>query len=285
MNISKTDNHWTKIIETDEKWYHLNLKELWHYKRLILLFIRRNFVVAYKQTILGYFWFVFPPIMGAFLSTFFYGNVISLPTDGLPPYLFYMSGSLMFGIFSTSFRSTSKIFIENASLYGKIYFPRLTVPIATLISNLINTAIQFMVFIVFIIIFVLKGADIKPNLWALTLPLLTVLAVGFGFGPGLISSVLTSRYRDLGSLLGYGITMITYISPLIYPFSEVPERYRFLFAANPITAIIETFRYGFLGTGVVNPLSLVYSFTIMSILMTVGLFMFKRAERVFLDTI
>ncbi|MCD4671628.1 MAG: ABC transporter permease, partial [Anaerolineaceae bacterium] len=197
---------WTTIITPREKWYRLRLKELWEYRQLVWLFVRRDFVSAYKQTILGYFWFVFPPILSALASTFFYGNVISLPTDGLPPFLFYMSGTFMFNIFSACFINTSNIFGENASIFGKVYFPRLTVPLAKVLIYLINVAVQFLLFIGFLIYFISRGADICPNAWVFMLPVLLLMAVFIGLGPGLITSAMTARYRDLGRLVTFFTT-------------------------------------------------------------------------------
>lgn len=276
---------WTTIITPREKWYRLRLKELWEYRQLVWLFVRRDFVSAYKQTILGYFWFVFPPILSALASTFFYGNVISLPTDGLPPFLFYMSGTFMFNIFSACFINTSNIFGENASIFGKVYFPRLTVPLAKVLIYLINVAVQFLLFIGFLIYFISQGADIRPNAWVFMLPVLLLMAVFIGLGPGLITSAMTARYRDLGRLVTFFTTLVTYITPVVYPYSNVAEQYRIFFKLNPVTAIIETFRYGFLGQGYLDPGMLVYSFGVSFVLLLIGVFWFRSVEGTFLDTV
>jgi lipopolysaccharide transport system permease protein len=282
---SQETQWWTTIITPREKWYHLRLKELWDYRQLVWLFVRRDFVSAYKQTILGYFWFVFPPILSAIASTFFYSNVISLPTDGLPPFLFYMSGTFMFNIFSACFINTSNIFGENASIFGKVYFPRLTVPLAKVLIYLINVAVQFFLFIGFLIYFITQGADIQPNLWALSLPLLLLMAVFIGLGPGLITSAMTARYRDLGRLVTFFTTLVTYITPVVYPLSNVPEHLKIYFKLNPVTAIIETFRYGFLGQGVLDLGMLAYSFAVSVVFLLIGVFWFRSMESTFLDTV
>jgi lipopolysaccharide transport system permease protein len=276
---------WTTIITPRDKWYKLRLKELWEYRQLVWLFVRRDFVSAYKQTILGYFWFVFPPILAALASTFFYGNVISLPTDGLPPFLFYMSGTFMFNIFSNSFINTANIFTSNANIFGKVYFPRLTVPLAKVLIYLINVVVQFLLFIGFLVYFLSIGADIHPNNWAFLLPVLLLIAVFIGMGPGLITSAMTARYRDLGQLVVFFTTLVTYITPVVYPLSKVPEHLKIFFKLNPVTAVIETFRYGFMGQGVLDLGMLAYSFGVSLVLLLVGVFWFRSVEGTFLDTV
>ena len=276
---------WTTIITPREKWYHLRLKELWEYRQLVWLFVRRDFVSAYKQTILGYFWFVFPPILAALASTFFYGNVINLPTDGLPPFLFYMSGTFMFNIFSNCFINTSNVFGQNSNIFGKVYFPRLTVPLARVLIYLINVAVQFLLFIGFLVYFISIGADIHPNAWAFMLPVLLLMAVNLGLGPGLITSAMTARYRDLGQLVAFFTTLVTYVTPVVYPLSNVPEHLKIYFKLNPVTAIIETFRYGFLGQGVLDLGMLAYSFVVSFVFLLIGVFWFRSMESTFLDTV
>lgn len=276
---------WTSIITPRQKWYQLRLQELWEYRQLVWLFVRRDFVSAYKQTILGYFWFVFPPILAALASTFFYGSVISLPTDGLPPFLFYMSGTFLFNIFSNSFINTANIFGSNASIFGKVYFPRLTVPLAKVLLYLVNVAVQFVLFLGFVVYFISRGAAIQPNAWAFTLPVLLFMAVCLGLGPGLATSAMTARYRDLGQLVVFFTTLVTYVTPVVYPLSNVPEHLKVYFKLNPVTAIIETFRYGFLGQGVLDLGMLAYALLISVAVLLVGVFWFRSVEGTFLDTV
>lgn len=273
------------VIRPQRTWFDLRLKELWSYRDLIGLFVRRDFVSVYKQTILGPLWYIIQPIMTTLIFTVIFGRVARLSTDGLPQFLFYMSGTIVWGYFAECLTKTSNTFITNAQLFGKVYFPRLAVPISILISNLIAFSIQFVLFLGFVAYYWFSGADIQPNLWVLFTPILVLIMAGLGLGFGIIVSSLTTRYRDLRFLVTFGVQLWMYITPVIYPISTIPERYRPFIQANPLTPIIETFRYAYLGAGSANPLNLLYSAGFMLVVLILGILLFNRIEATFMDTV
>jgi lipopolysaccharide transport system permease protein len=276
---------WDLVIRPQRGLFDLRLGELWHGRELISLFVWRDFVSVYKQTILGPLWYLIQPIMTTITFTVIFGNIAKLPTDGLPKFLFYMSGTVIWSYFADSLNKTSLTFVNNANLFGKVYFSRLTVPISILISNLITFAIQFGLFLAFLFYFKLTGSNVHPNLWVLLLPLLLLMMAGLGLGFGIIVSSLTTRYRDLRYLVTFGIQLVMYATPVIYPASSIPERFQLLILANPVTPIIESFRYAFLGAGSLNPWQLLYSFVFMVIVLVIGVLLFNRIEATFMDTV
>jgi len=276
---------WDLIITPRKKWYELQLREVWHYRDLIGMFVRRDFVSLYKQTILGPLWFLIQPLLTSIVFTVVFGNIAGLPTDGLPQLLFYMSGTVLWNYFSGCLTGTSTTFTANAHLFGKVYFPRLVTPISIIFSNLITFSIQFLFFVGFYIFFSLRGAEITMTTWALTLPLLILLMAGMGLGFGIIISSLTTKYRDLQQLVGFGVSLLMYVTPVIYPISSIPEKWRWIAEVNPITPIIETFRAGFLGAGNTTWLGLGYSAGFMLIMLFFGVVIFNRVEKTFIDTV
>ena len=276
---------WDLVIEPKKKWYDLQLRDIWHYRDLIALFVRRDFVSRFKQTILGPLWLLIQPIMTSLVFTVIFGNIAKLPTDGLPQMLFYMSGTVLWSYFSNCLTGTSDTFIQNASIFGKVYFPRLVMPISILISNLITLAIQFLLFMAFMIYFVTKGSTVRITLWALSLPLLILLLAGLGLGFGIIISSLTNKYRDLRYLLGFSVSLWMYVTPVIYPVSSIPERLRWIATVNPITPVVETFRVAFLGAGEASWGRLAYSAGFMLVVMFIGVVIFNRVEKTFIDTV
>jgi lipopolysaccharide transport system permease protein len=276
---------WDMIIRPQRNLFDLRLRELWHARDLILLFVRRDFVSIYKQTILGPLWYLIQPLLTTIIFTFIFGNIAKLPTDGLPPFLFYMSGTVIWAYFASSLTKTSETFVGNASLFGKVYFPRLAVPVSILISNLIAFAIQFGFFLAFMAYFVLKGTQLHPNWWILLTPVLLLMMAGLGLGFGIIVSSMTTKYRDLRFLVQFGVQLLMYITPVIYPVSALPTRYQALLQFNPISPVVETFRYAFLGAGTVNVPQLVYSFCLMLVVITIGAVIFNRVEATFMDTV
>lgn len=285
VNIAVDDDNWTMIIRAQRNWLDLRLGELWHYRDLIRLFVRRDFVSVYKQTILGPLWYLIQPLLTTITFTVIFGNIAGLPTDGLPQFLFYMSGTVIWSYFATCLNKTSETFITNAHLFGKVYFPRLAVPVSVLISSLVAFVIQFLLFLCFMIYFWLVGSDVQPNLWALITPLLLLMMAGLGLGFGIIVSSLTTRYRDLRFLVAFGVQLWMYATPVIYPVSSIPERFRPLIQANPLTSVVETFRYAFLGAGTVNVLNLLYTFGFMLVVLIIGILIFNRIEATFMDTV
>ncbi len=288
MNQTQTtteNDSWDLIITPRKKWWDLQLREVWHYRDLIALFVRRDFVSRYKQTILGPLWLIIQPIMNSLVFTVIFGNIARLPTDGLPQMLFYLSGTVLWHYFSNCLTGTSQTFISNAHLFGKVYFPRLVTPISIVISNLITLAIQFALFMAFWVFFFTGGAQIRLTNWAFTLPLLVLLMAGLGLGFGIIVSSLTTKYRDLTYLVGFGVSLWMYATPIIYPVSTIPENWQWIANINPITPIIETFRAGFLGAGDASWMGLGYSFGFMLIVLFIGVVIFNRVEKTFIDTV
>ncbi len=279
------DEHWTLIIEPKGRWMDLKLSELWTYRDLIVLLVRRDFVALYKQTILGPLWYLVQPLLTTITFTIIFGSIASLPTDGLPKFLFYMSGIVLWSYFSSSLTKTSNTFVANAGLFGKVYFPRLAVPISILISNLVSFAVQMVFFLCFLLYFSFTGAALRPNLWIAFTPILLLMMAGLGLALGIIVSSLTTRYRDLANLVGFGVQLLMYATPVIYPLSLIPERFRWLVLANPITPIVETFRFAFLGTGTLSLGHLAYSGAATGLILIAGLLMFTRIERTFIDTV
>jgi len=279
------DNQWTMIIRPQRRWFDLRLDELWQYRDLIVLFVRRDFVSVYKQTILGPLWYLIQPLLTTIIFTIIFGRIANLSTDGLPPFLFYMSGTVIWSYFADCLNKTSVSFISNAGLFGKVYFPRLSVPISVLISNLITFVIQFVLFLGFLIYFRLSGSGVQPNIWVLITPILLLMMAGLGLGFGIIVSSMTTRYRDLRFLIGFGVQLWMYASSVIYPLSSVPERFRPIILANPMTPIVEAFRYAFLGAGTLDLIHLLYSLCIMLVVLLIGTLIFNRVEATFMDTV
>ena len=280
------DNYWTMDIEPQRSLFDLRLRELWQYRDLVMLFVRRDFVAVYKQTILGPLWYLIQPLLTALTFTFIFGQVAQLPTDGLPQFLFYMSGTVIWSYFAECLNKTSNTFVQNANLFGKVYFPRMAVPVSILISNLITFAIQFLLFLAFVLFFVLRGTEIQINVWWIALsPVLILMMAGLGLGFGVIISSLTTKYRDLRFLVTFGVQLLMYATPVIYPVSSIPERFQWIILANPMTPVVEAFRFAFLGVGTVNSLNLLYSFVFMLIVVFIGSLIFNRVEQTFMDTV
>jgi lipopolysaccharide transport system permease protein len=284
-DITLDDGDWTMVIRPQRNWLDLRLVELWRYRDLIRLFVWRDFVSVYKQTILGPVWYLIQPLLTTLTFTVIFGRIARLPTDGLPQFLFYMSGTVIWSYFADCLNKTSSTFVSNAGLFGKVYFPRLAVPISILISSLIAFIIQFLLFLAFLAYFFLSGSQVQPNIWILLTPVLLFMLAGLGLGFGIIVSSMTTRYRDLRFLVTFGVQLWMYATPVIYPMSSIPERFRPLIQANPLTSIVETFRFAYLGGGEVNVLNLLYSFGFMLVVLIVGILIFNRIEATFMDTV
>ena len=285
--VSTTENtkNWSMVIKPKRNLLDVNLKELWAYRDLIILFVRRDFVAAYKQTILGPIWFLIPPIISTITYSVIFGDIANISTDGLPKILFYMSGIVGWKYFSSSLTATSNTFLANAGIFGKVYFPRLVIPISTVISGLIQFAIQFALLLVIMVFFKLNGADFSPDIHILLLPLLIILMAGLGLGFGVLISSLTTKYRDIKNLVGFGMQLWMYVTPIIYPLSELDEKYRTLALLNPLTPVIETFRFALFGRGTFDVMHLTYSFVFMIVLLIIGVLTFNKVEQSFMDTV
>jgi len=275
---------WT-IIKPKTGWFDINVSDHYKYQDLIWLFVRRNFVTIYKQTVLGPLWLIIQPLLTTLVFTIIFGRIAKLPTDGLPPFLFYMCGNTAWAYFANCLNGTANTFVSNAGLFGKVYFPRLTVPISVVITNLISFVIQFSLFLALILYFVFKGMVIHPNLWILYLPVLLVQMALLGLGFGIVISSATTKYRDLANLVGFGVQLWMYFTPIVYPLSQIPAKWQQLYLLNPMAPVIETFRYAFLGTGSLPGGALATSATITLAILLIGVLMFSRTEKTFMDTV
>lgn len=281
-----SQEHWDTIIEPKSALFDLKIKEIRQYKDLLLLFVRRDLVAQYKQTILGPLWYFVQPILTTLTYVLIFGNVAGLSTDGLPKMLFYLAGVTSWRYFSDSLTKTADTFTRNAQIFGKVYFPRAIMPISVTITNLVTYGIQLLLFFAVYAYFVVSGEfqlSIQKELFLFPVLILVMMLLGLGFG--FILSALTTKYRDLKFLITFGVQLLMYGTPVIYPLSSIPEEYKVYILANPMTSIIEAFRYIFLGTGVLDYGQLLYSTLFAVILFIIGLAIFNRTEKNFMDTV
>ena len=280
------NKEWTLIIRPHEKLWKLNLKEVWAYRDLVELFVKRNIVVQYKQTILGPLWYLIQPILTVIMNMVVFGGIAHMSTDGVPQALFYMAGNVCWFYFSDCLNQTSSTFVANQAMFGKVYFPRMVVPISTVISNLLRFGIQVGLFIAFYLYFFVSGADVAPNWAMLLLPLLIIMLAGLGLGFGILVSSLTTKYRDLTILFTFIVQLWMYATPIVYPMSMVTnETLRTVIMLNPMTAVVETFKYATLGQGYFSWGALGYSLAFMSVLLLWGTIVFNKVQRSFMDTV
>lgn len=276
---------WTLVIRPHTGMLDLHLADLWRYRDLVKMFVRRDFVSLYKQTILGPLWFIIQPLLTTLTFTLIFGNIAQLSTDGLPKLLFYLSGVTAWNYFSDCLLKTSETFSANANLFGKVYFPRLAVPVSIVISNLIKFGIQLALFLAFYAYFLLSGAAISPTRALVLIPALILIMAALGLGSGIIVSSLTTKYRDLRFLVQFGTQLLMYSTPVIIPLSKLPEQYRWIMLMNPMTPVIETFRYAFLGTGTFSWGNLGISAAVTAVILIGGIMLFNRVEKTFMDTV
>lgn len=282
------NENFTLTIEPKGSAFSLNLKEIWQYRDLLEMYIMRDIVTFYKQTILGPIWFFIQPIFTTIVFMFVFGGLAGIPTDGIPQALFYLSGITLWNYFSESMTRNSDTFISNQAIFGKVYFPRLIAPLSVTITGMIKMFIQFGVFVIVYLYFVIKGSPVAPNAYAFLFPVLILILAGLGLGFGIIISSMTTKYRDLKFLLAFAVQLWMYATPVIYPLSVMQghySKYMWLIQANPVTAIMETFKYGFLGQGTFSWFALGYSFTFMVIVLLSGIVIFNRVERSFMDVV
>ena len=276
---------WTEIIEPRTHLLDLGLRDVWRYRDLVLLFVRRDFVSTYKQTVLGPLWFFIQPLLTTLTYVIIFGNVAKLSTDGMPALLFYMAGITIWNYFATTLTSVSTVFTANAAMFGKVYFPRLTMPLSIVISNLVRFAIQLGLFLLIWTYYLLTNPNVHPT-WAIILtPILVLLMALLSLGLGMILSSLTTKYRDLAMLFVFGVQLFMYATPIIYPFSSVPDKYQWLILANPMTAIVETFKYAFLGAGNFTWANLSYCAVFSVVMLLLGTIVFNKVEKNFTDTV
>ena len=272
-------------ITSKRSLFDLKLKDVWEYRDLLILLVRRDFVSFYKQTILGPIWFFIQPFFTTIIFSFVFGRLAGISTDGLPGPLFYLAGITIWNYFSDCVIKTSTVFRDNADLFGKVYFPRLIMPLSIVISNLVRFAVQFLLFIIVLMYYVLKDKQVQPNICISLFPILLILMAALGLGIGMIISALTTKYRDLSFLLSFGVQLLMYATTVIMPLSAVPAKYQWLIKLNPMTPILETFRYGFLGRGDFSWGSLGYTTVFAVITLTAGVIIFSKIEKNFIDTV
>jgi lipopolysaccharide transport system permease protein len=265
--------------------FDVKLRQLWRYRDLIWMFVWRDFVATYKQTILGPIWHIVQPLLTAVTYALIFGRIAGLSTDGKPKIIFYLTGTIVWSYFASCLTKTAGTFVANAHLFGKVYFHRLAIPASIVLSNLVTLCIQMVVLAIIMAIYTLCDAAFHPNWWILAIPVLTLILAGYGLGFGIIVAALTTRYRDLAHLVTFGTQLLMFATPVVYPASSVPDKYRWLIMANPLAPAIEAFRYGALGAGTVTGWQIVYCVLMLVIVMGTGLVLFSKVERTFMDTV
>lgn len=282
------NNQWSLVIKPKNSLFDVNFKEIWEYRDLLWLFVRRDLVSTYKQTVLGPLWLIIQPILTSVVYALVFGGLAGMPTDGINGFLFYLSGTTAWIFFSDCLTKTSNTFVTNASIFGKVYFPRLVVPLSIVFSSLFKLGIQLGILFIAIAFhyFTKPDSNINPNAHILLLPLLIIIMGGLGLGFGIFISSVTTKYRDFTYLVGFGVQLLMFASPVIYPLSMAKSRgFDWLIAINPMTSVIETFRYGLMGSGSYNPMQLAYSGIFMVVFLFVSVILFNKVEKTFMDTV
>ena len=278
-------NEWTTVIKPKTRLLDLNLKELWKYRDLIVMFVKRDFKTMYKQTILGPLWIIINPMLTTLMFTIVFGGIANISTDGMPQFVFYMAGNTLWSYFSTCLTKTANTFINNSAVFGKVYFPRLVTPISTVISGLINFFVQFCLFMIFVLYYAFTGNAVQPNLYILLTPFLLLLIAMLSLGFGIIISSLTTKYRDLAVLVTFGVQLWMYATPIVYPISQIPTKWQSIMLLNPVAPIVETFRYAFLGSGTIPWFYLGIGVITTLIVLFIGIILFNKVQKTFMDTI
>ena len=278
--------HWDQVIEPHGKLFDLNLKEVWRYRDLLWLFVKRDFTAQYKQTILGPLWHFIQPVFTTLMFLFIFGRIANIPTDGIAAVPFYMSGITIWNYFSACLTSTSSTFVANAGIFGKVYFPRLVIPLSTVLSNLVKFAIQFLLLLAVMIYYGIKTGQFHFGASWLLIPVLVLMMAGLGLGLGIIISSLTTKYRDFTVLIGFAVQLLMYATPVAYPLSYLKDKsFASWVAWNPLSPIVEAFRYALFGTGTVDAAALAYSGIFIIVVLFLGMIIFSKVERSFMDTV
>lgn len=285
MKKEATSEYWDEVIRPKRGMFDIRLIEIWNYRDLLFQLIKRDFVSVYKQTLLGPLWYLLQAFFTTFAFTVVFQKIIGIPTEGVPPMLFYMSGIVCWNYFSQCLTKTSNTFVNNAGIFGKVYFPRLVMPISAIISSLIGFSIQLLFFMGFIVFYTFLGVEFNFNSALLLFPLLILMMAMMGLGFGIIISSLTIKYRDFQYLITFGVQLLMYATPIIYPLSWIKGGLRYIMLLNPLTSIVETFRYSFLGVGELNWFNLGYSAVFSIVVLFLGVIIFNRNERSFMDII
>lgn len=286
--IENTDNTWLFEISPKNKFFSLNLKEVWQYRDLLMLFVKRDVVTVYKQTVLGPLWYLIQPLFTSITFTLIFNTVAGINTGSVPPFLFNLAGITIWNYFTACLNDTSDTFKKNAAIFGKVYFPRIIMPISIVISNLLKFGIQFLIFIIFYVFYYFQGAVISLNPTIVFFPLLVALMGILGLGLGMFISSLVTKYRDLSYLISFGVQLLMYISAVMYPMALIHEKmpnYGWLIAYNPLAYVIETTRYMLLNVGQISVLGLVYTVLLTVIVFFMGLLVFNKTEKSFIDTV
>lgn len=282
--MKEDQNNWDSVIESKHSLLDVNLKEIWNYRDLLVLFIKRDFITVYKQTILGPLWFFIQPLLTTITFTIIFGNIAQISTDGAPKVVFYMAGITLWNYFSSCLSSVSSVFNANAGIFGKVYFPRLIMPLTIVVSNLLKFGVQFLLFIAFVLYFVFQDL-IAPNLYILLTPIIILLMAVIAMGIGLILSSMTTKYKDLSQLITFGVSLLMYATPVIYPSSSVPENYAWVVNLNPLVALFDYMRYAYLGIGSFSVSSLLYPSIFAVVILALGVLVFNKTQKTFMDTI
>lgn len=276
---------WTTHITAKNGWFDINLKELAQYKDLIFLFVKRNYTTRYKQTILGPVWLVLNPLITVLLYTFVFGSVAGLSTDGSPQLLFYMVSNAIWSYFASCLNQTSSTFTANAAIFGKIYFPRLTTPISTVLTAMMDLGIQLVMIVIAFSVYIIIGTELTVGIWLLSIPLLILQVSLLGLGCGIIISSLTTKYRDLAVLVTFGVQLWMYASPVVYSVAQISEKYQSIYMLNPMAPILTVWRYAFLGTGEIPYGAWGFSWIVTLAVLGIGIVLFSKIEKTFMDTV
>ena len=284
MNLSKELHHFDRTVSSKNQFSIIELKKIWSYKDLILLFVKRDFISLYKQTILGPVWFIAEPLFTTIVFTFIFGTMANLDTSTIPKPLFYLAGIILWNYFSECLVKTSSTFISNRSVFDKVYFPRIVIPFSIILSGLLKFSVQILLFFSICLYYSIIYNSINLNLTILLFPLLILIMAGLGLGFGLFISAITTKYRDLRFLIEFGVKLLMYGTTVVYPLS-MAGNYKWFILANPMTSVIETFKYGIFSKGVFDWFYLIYSFLFMLIIVSLGFVIFNKTEKSFIDTI
>lgn len=285
QNRTELMQEFTTIIKPKNKLFDVDFKELWHYRDLFSMFVKRNIITQYKQTILGPAWFFIQPAITTIMYMIVFAGIAGISTDSLPEPMFYLAGIVCWQYFSDCLNKTSSTFTENQGIFGKVYFPRMIVPLATVASNLVRMGIQFLLFVAVYIYYIVIGVQVQPNVYVLLLPILMLMLAGLSLGFGIIISSMTTKYRDLTILFTFIVQLWMYATPIIYPLSTMSPKRQWIMALNPVTSIVEAFKYGTMGVGTFSWMQLIYSFVFMVVILAIGIVVFNKVQRSFMDTV
>jgi lipopolysaccharide transport system permease protein len=283
--MSSNVKQWSEVISAKTSIFKIDFHEVWKYRDLLFLFVKRDFITFYKQTILGPLWFIIQPLLTTVTYVVIFGNVAKISTDSAPKIVFYLAGVTIWSYFSDTLVKTANVFTSNAGIFGKVYFPRLIMPLSLVCSALIKFGVQFSIFLTVLLYYFFVEKNVYPNVYILLTPILILNMAILSLGMGMIISSMTTKYKDLGFLVAFGVQLFMYATPVVYPISVLPEKYKSILMFNPLSGIFECFRYAFLGTGSFQPVMLVYSFFFALVILAVGTIVFNKVEKSFIDTV